>query len=121
MTLNSFHEAIRLDLPGRTNSHPVIRTNGNTGPSRVGNIHRVEVRIDPLGTCKSKVLNNSKNEGVKKIRNHEKYTYGGGMPGGRPPNGGTTGGGTDKSGVKFFLLYSRRSAVMTWNKERASN
>ncbi len=43
-------------------------------------------------------------------------TYGGGMPGGTPKGGGTTGGGTDISGAKlFFLLYSLRSAVITWN------
>lgn len=42
------------------------------------------------------------------------------MPGGKAPNGGTIGGGTDISGVKFFLLYSRRSAVITWNKKNQS-
>ena len=43
-------------------------------------------------------------------------THGGGIPGGIAPNGGgtTVGGGTDKSGVKFFLLYSLRSAVITY-------
>lgn len=56
-----------------------------------------------------------KNDRIRDTKNSKiKYTNGGGIPGGIfAYGGGTTGGGTDKSGVKFFLLYSLRSAVIT--------